>query len=312
LSLRALLPSPSALFMFEAAARHRNFTRAADEFNITQSAMSRMIKRLETHLGTQLFSRSAVGLTLTEDGSLLFDAVGRGFDAIESGLRELQARRSGAGVVTISLSSAFAMHWFVPVADRFNATFTDIDLRLQLMKGEPVGPFDDVDLAIRYNQAQGPHQHSWPLMREIVLPVCSPDFAARHGTLRAPHGNTPPVVAALSGEVRIPWNVYLRQTETQLPPGARMLTFSDYALVVQAALKGRALALGWLHVVGQELLDEDLLGAGTPLATGQDYHLVAASYRPLRRNTMLVRDWMMAEMQVMYSRLQPWLDDLTS
>jgi len=79
MTLRKLLPSPNAIFMFEAAARHLNFTSAAREFNVTQSAISRMIARLESHLDVKLFLRTPTGIELTDDGRMLYGAVGEGF-----------------------------------------------------------------------------------------------------------------------------------------------------------------------------------------------------------------------------------------
>src|SRR3989338_6502332 len=84
MSLRKLLPSPAALFMFESAAKHLSFTKAGAEFNVTQSAVSRMIKRLEVHLGTDLFDRKSTGIELTADGLELFKSVGMGFKTIEA------------------------------------------------------------------------------------------------------------------------------------------------------------------------------------------------------------------------------------
>lgn len=302
MSLRKLLPSPVALFMFEAAAKHLSFTRAGAEFNVTQSAVSRMIKRLEVHLGTQLFDRNPTGLELTQDGLALFKSVGMGFKTIEAGLEDLRSRQGNAKRVTISISSAFAMHWFVPRMDRFQEEFPGIDLRFQLVKGEPVGPFDDVDLAIRYNHPANAEQHSWKLADEIIVPVCSAGYAAQHGTLR--ESLTGHVLAKQSGPMRVPWPVYLERTGTSKPEGERYLTFSDYALAVQAALKGRALALGWLHVLGDEILEEGLIRASsTALETGFTYDIVATTSRPLRDVSVVVKDWIIEEMHQMQKRL---------
>ena len=71
MTLRKMLPSPNAIFMFEAAARHLNFTRAAQEFNVTQSAISRMIARLESQIDAKLFRRAPTGVELTDEGRLL-------------------------------------------------------------------------------------------------------------------------------------------------------------------------------------------------------------------------------------------------
>lgn len=302
MSLRKALPSPVALFMFEASARHLSFTRAGSEFNVTQSAVSRMIKRLEVHLGTVLFRRTPTGLELTAHGGELFKSVSIGFRSIEAGLDELRSRQGSTRRVTISLSSAFAMHWFVPRVDKFQQTFPEIDLRFQLVKGEPVGPFEDVDLAVRYNHPANAEHHSWKLADEIIVPVGSTGYVATHGGLddnRAGH-----VLANQTNQARVPWAAFFEQTGSAEPEQARFMTFSDYALVVQAALKGRALALGWLHVVGDEILEGGLVRAGArELRTGFSYDIVAATSRPLRDVAVGVKDWIIAEMRNMITDL---------
>ncbi|MDF2389343.1 LysR family transcriptional regulator [Nostoc ellipsosporum NOK] len=297
MSLRKLLPSPNAIFMFEAAARHLNFTSAAREFNVTQSAISRMIARLESHLEVKLFVRAPTGIELTDDGRLLYGAVGSGFQQIEIALDDIRARQGEAGTVTLSLSSAFAMHWFMPRFDRFQASFPGIDLRFQLVRGEPTGPIEDVDLAIRYNQPPSAEQQSWELMEEVVLPVCSPGYLDEHGSLDDCGDLSRHTLAHLSGALRIPWQRYLSQFDYPQPTGSRSLTFSDYTLVIQAAIKGRGMALGWWHVVAHELTQKGLVkGARHELRTGDHYYLVATARRPLRKPAILVRDWLLNEM----------------
>lgn len=302
MSLRKALPSPVALFMFEASARHLSFTRAGSEFNVTQSAVSRMIKRLEVHLGTELFRRTPTGLELTPDGSELFKSVSIGFRSIEAGLDELRSRQGSTRRVTISLSSAFAMHWFVSRVDKFQQTFPEIDLRFQLVKGEPIGPFEDVDLAVRYNHPANAEHHSWKLADEIIVPVGSAGYVTGHGSLD--DNRTGHVLANQIGQLRVPWAMFFEKTGAVEPEKARLMTFSDYALVVQAALKGRALALGWLHVVGDEILEGGLVrAAAKELRTGFSYDIVAATSRPLRDASVAVKDWIIAEMQSMTAEL---------
>lgn len=295
--LRNQLPSSSALFMFEAAARHLSFTAAGREFNVTQPAVSRMIARLEAHLNLRLFHRLPTGLELTEEGRLLYRAVSTGFQQIEIALDELRAKGGTAGIVTISVSSAFAMHWFMPRFDLFRQACPEIDLRFQLVHGEPVGPLDGVDFGIRYNRQPGADHHYWKLIDEIVLPVCSPAYLAAHGGLDDCADLSGHTLVHLSGPLRVPWRRFLAETGYPPPAESRDLTFSDYALVIQAAVKGQGIALGWWHVVANELHQQGLVRAGSrEFRSGDSYYLVASGARPLRKSAILVRDWLLAEM----------------
>lgn len=297
MQLRKLLPSTGALFMFEAAARHLNFTAAGREFNVSQSAVSHMIGRLEAHLGIKLFLRNPSGLQLTEEGQILARAVSHGFQEVETILRAFYARKRDTGVVTISVSSAFAMYWFMPRFDAFRQQFPEIDLRFQVIHGEPIGPCEGVDLGIRYNPNPGPASHNWKLTSEVVIPVCSPGYLEAHGSLDACEDLGRHTLANLTGALRVPWQRYLR--EAGYPDGniGQNLVFSDYALVVQAAIKGQAVALGWWHVVAHELSQRGLVRAGSrQLETGDNYYISAPEDRPLRKPAVLVRDWLIDEM----------------
>lgn len=299
MSLRKRLSSPNAIFMFEAAARHLNFTDAAREFNVTQPAVSRMIARLESHLDTRLFHRISTGLVLTDDGRILLEAVGGGFQQIEVALDDIQMRAGGTGTVTLSASSAFSMHWFMPRFDRFHESLPEIDLRFQLVRGEPTGPVEDVDFAIRYNQPGNVELHSWPLMEEVVLPVCSPSYLAEFGGLDGCVDIRQQTFAHLADSPRLPWHRYLSLHGYPPLAGSRSLTFTDYTLVIQTAIKGRGIALGWWHVVAHELLQKGLVPAGKQFRSGDYYHLVATKRRPLRKSAILVRDWMLEEMNML-------------
>ncbi|WP_374372627.1 LysR substrate-binding domain-containing protein [Dongia sp.] len=304
-SLRRSLPSANALFVFEAAARFLSFTRAAAELNVTQSAVSRMIARLEAHLEAKLFIRTATGIELTDDGRQLYHAVTGSFQHIEMAIEAIRARHGGGGMVTLSLSSAFAMHWIMPRLDRFQALHPGIDLRFQLVRGEPIGPVEDVDFAIRYNFPRDADHESWPLMAEKVLPVCSPAYLAAHGPLEHGRDLGRHTLVHLSGSTRIPWSRYLAEFDYAPPTGSRSLTFSDYSLVIQAAISGRGIALGWWHVVAHELAQKELVPAAPEiLETGNHYYLVASNRRPLRDPAILVRDWLLAEMLALQAQIR--------
>ncbi len=119
-NLRKKLPSANALFVFEAAARCGNFTRAAQELYVSQPAVSRMLARMEDHLGVQLFERARGGIELTENGRILYGKISEGFNGIVGAIREIEARSTGVESVTLSVSTAFTTHWLMLRMNRLN------------------------------------------------------------------------------------------------------------------------------------------------------------------------------------------------
>lgn len=294
--LRARLPSSGALFMFEAAARHQNFTLAAREFNVTQPAISRMISRLEKHLGSKLFLRRSTGLELTEEGRVLQRAVRQGFDRIEEAVCDIRASVNAGEVVTLSVTSAFAIHWLMPRFDKFRQDVPEVQIRLDLIHGEPCGPLGAADIGVRYALPEGDEIEAWPLVEEVVIPVCSPGYMRAHGPIDGPGGLKGHILASLIGKMRIPWPTFLADAGLGSLREATELAFSDYALVIQGAIKGQAVALGWWHVVAREVLSGGLVPAGhTLLQTGAFYHLVARSSAARRTEVQKVRNWLQAE-----------------
>lgn len=300
MSLRPRLPSLGALSMFEAAARHSNFTAAAREFNVTQPAISRMVARLEQHLSARLFLRHTRGLELTPEGVLLFRALSDGFGRIEAAIDEIESRNRNPEVVTFSLTSAMALHWLIPRLDQFKRDLPKINLRLDIMHGEPHGPIGAADLALRYNMPAGDDIDSCPLDAEQVIPVCSPAYLAAHGMIDGPEGMKGQVLASLTGRMRIPWARYSEVMELSPVGAASELSFSDYALVIQGAIKGQGIALGWWHVVASEVLSGGLVPASQRcLVTGADYHLVARRSTLQRASVGKVRSWLLQQFAAM-------------
>src|SRR5258708_32010432 len=105
-NLRKKLPSANALFVFEAAARCGNFTRAAQELYVSQPAVSRMLARMEDHIGVRPFERVHGGIELTENGTILYRKISEGFIRFENPIPENEPRATGVGSVTPSVSTA--------------------------------------------------------------------------------------------------------------------------------------------------------------------------------------------------------------
>ena len=136
---------------------------------------------------------------------------------------------------------------------------------------------------------------------EVILPVCSPDYLARNGSLSGADTFEGHTLAFLDGQVRAPWEVFLQGTLGHVPRGARRMTFPDYALALQSAVKGQTVALGWWHVVANELALGGLVPASPwVLRTGRTYKLYVQEASARRRAVTDVRDWLLADMDQLY------------
>jgi DNA-binding transcriptional LysR family regulator len=290
-SLRRMLPSANALFVFEAAARHRNFTRAAAELNVTQPAVSRALGGLEDYLGTRLFLRGKEGVRLTEDGEALFRVVSQGFTGIQQELATIEARRSGVATVTLSVSTEFTTHWLMPRIDRFQRAFPAVDLRFQLVPGPLGGRYDDVDLAMRFIGPGEPPPRGVPIMPEAYLPVCAPGYL--DVLARGPEK----VTCIRLSDGRGDWTREFPALETAGRRG-KSLSFTDYSVVVQAVLVGQGVAAGWLNVVSHWLREGALVPACQGLVRpGRQCWMVHPESRALRPVAAEVRDWIVAELR---------------
>lgn len=286
--LRRRLPSANALFVFESAARRHSFSGAAAELNVTQPAVSRMLARLEQHLGTRLFERSAAGVDLTAEGRTLYRAVARAFRDVESTIDEIEPKRQGCETLTLSLSSALTTHWLMPRIDRFRDAFPEVDLRFQLIAGPLHGPVE-VDLGMRFLLADHPDYMPAFAVPETMLPVCSPSYMQDHAAETGRH-----TIIDLSG-----WDA----SWPDRFPGLRArdslrLAFPDYAVVLQAALLGQGVALGWSYVVSHWLRHGQLVPAVEGLmVTERHCQLLLPKNRPVRPIALAVRDWLIEEIR---------------
>lgn len=295
MTLRDRLPSTGALFIFDAAARHRNFTNAAKEFNVTQPAVSRAVGALEKHLGCRLFDRLRTHLELTEEGRLLHGAVQGGFGQIEQALEDLTRNLAQSRSVSLSITSAFALHWFMPRLARLHAALPEVTVNFDLIHGEPYGPLGTADLGIRHNARPAPGLSIWPGIPEMVIPVCSPGYLERQGSIDA--GLSGHRVAVLTGPMRIPWESFMARLGKPVPADVALMEFSDYALLIQAANKGQCVALGWWNVVSHLMETGELVPAGSDFIGSSDpYCIVARGGEGLLRPAVQqVEGWIRAE-----------------
>ncbi|MBS9432398.1 transcriptional regulator GcvA [Photorhabdus hainanensis] len=235
------LPPLNALRVFDAAARHLSFTKAAEELFVTQAAVSHQMKSLEDFLGLKLFRRRNRSLLLTEEGQSYYLDIKEIFTAINEATRKLQAR-SAKGALTVSLSPSFAIQWLVPRLSSFNLAYPGIDVRIQAVDREEDKLADDVDVAIFYGRGNWPGLRTDRLYAEYLLPVCSPSLLTGDNPLKTPADLARHTL--LHDSSRRDWQAYVRQLDMQQQINVQQgPIFSHSAMVIQAAVHGQGIAL---------------------------------------------------------------------
>ncbi|SEQ78720.1 LysR family transcriptional regulator, glycine cleavage system transcriptional activator [Rosenbergiella nectarea] len=244
------LPPLNALKVFDAAARHLSFTRAAEELFVTQAAVSHQIKALEDFLGLKLFRRRNRSLLLTEEGQSYYLDIKEIFSALNDATRKLQAR-SAKGALTVSLLPSFAIQWLVPRLTSFNQQHPGIDVRIQAVDREEDKLADDVDIAIFYGRGNWPGLRVEKLYAEYLLPVCSPVLLTGERPLQSPADLEH--VTLLHDASRRDWQSWVRQVGLPHINVQQGPIFSHSAMVLQAAIHGQGIALANNVMVQSEL-----------------------------------------------------------
>jgi DNA-binding transcriptional LysR family regulator len=297
-SLKRLIPSASALIVFEAAGRHENFSRAAEELSMTQAAVSYAVRTLEGQLGVPLFHRSHRAVSLTETGARFHADVSAGLARIQKSAEQIRAKGRETNV-TLSASSAFASMWVLPRIPKLRQDLPEIDLRIHASVRDLELDEEGIPLGIRGGDpATWPNYHAALLAPEVVNAVASPAFIESHGMprtfaelaqLRLIHLEEPARVAC-------DWKEWFESAGHEYRPQSRPLTINDYVLVIQAALAGEGVALGWQHLIQRQVASGALVPVSSHVfETGTDFYVVWPRSRELSPPARKVRDWLLAE-----------------
>ncbi|RLA14062.1 MAG: transcriptional regulator [Gammaproteobacteria bacterium] len=295
--LRKLIHSPHHLFVFEVSARLLSFTRAARELGVSQPAVSLAMRQLEHSLGQKLFHRQHRQVRLTAAGERFYNTVSLGLGRILQSALEIN-RESPTDQVTLSVSTAFANYWIMPRLSRLHSSYPDIDLRLQVVDKDSDLENENVSLGIRRGRGKWQGYDSECIAIEELLPVASASYVATNGM--------PVSVADMFNHALIhleepfrprpKWRDWFKAFGLDYVDNGEGLRLNDYALVIQAAMSGEGIAMGWSHVVSP-LTERGLLLAVLPDSwiTDEEFHLIWSERTTLSPPAQQVRDWIIDE-----------------
>ncbi len=288
---RRFLPSTNLLLAFETAARCQSFTRAAQELDLTQSAVSRQIRALEDQIGVALFIRERQRVVLSAAGARYVEEVREALARIAKASM-LVAVNPGGGTLDLAVLPTLATRWLAPRLADFLARNPGVGVNFSTR----IKPFDfsvePFDAAIHFGPPDWPGCAAAFLMHETVIPACSPDFAASHDLCHPDALAEVPLIHLASRPEA--WAQWFAANGCAHTPAAGMV-FDQFATAAQAAHHGLGVALLPAFLIRRELAEGALVAAiDAPMQSAQSYHLVwpkaRATYPPLDA----FREWLLA------------------
>jgi LysR family glycine cleavage system transcriptional activator len=290
------LPPLSSLRVFEAAARHNSFRKAADELNLTASAVSHGIQTLENWLGVELFYREPRGLRLTSAGGIYAPLVNQALSVLAKATDQLPGRKA-TGTLSVSSAPTFANKILLPHLEKFAAQFPDVRVTIDTSQRLVDLTLDDFDIAIRISSTKKPAANWTLLAVETLLPVCSPSLKAQFGA--------PPDADLLSRaplihvtSVSADWHHWFRASRMDVPPsidgGLRVDTIQ---MAFEAAMRGLGVVLGRRPLVDDDIESGRLVPlVGRTIPSGSGYWLVTSQTDFQKPEVKLVRHWLLSEL----------------
>ena len=294
------LPPLNSLRAFEAAARHLSFKQAADELGVTPAAISQQVKALEDLIGQRLFRRLPRAIELTESGARAAPHLTAGFERIARGVEEIAA---ATGMLTVSVAPSFGGRWLVPRLGRFRAVHPEIDVRIDASERLVDLHREDVDLAIRFGAGNYPGLARDCLFAEVAVPVCAPALLGGESPLRVPADLARQTLLQLSRSGGEPetmpnWSMWLKAAGVEGVDPAAGPRFSDFGMVLTAAIAGQGVALSPRALVAGELRDGRLVAPFAEIegaAPDFSYYLVHVPERARVPKIRAFRSWILAE-----------------
>lgn len=293
----------NALRAFEASARHQSFSAAADELNVTPAAVGQLVRTLEDWLGAPLFVRSPGGrvrLEPTETAERALPDIRAGFDRLALGMERLRDG-STSGVLTVTVSPAFAAKWLLPRLDHFHTACPETSVRLDTNHKSVDFVAQRIDIGVRYGTGSWPGLKADKLMDEEVYPVCSPELLREHWRLRKPSDLARETLIhdlSMDGHAGFPtWKTWMDAAGVVDAPHTRSLQINNSAAVLQTAIEGHGVALARSVMARDDLASGRLvrLFPDISLASSLAYFVV---YRPECSDLprlVAFRNWLLSE-----------------
>lgn len=292
-------PPLQSLVVFESAARLLSFTAAARELGTTQPAVSQQIRSLETELGVALFARVYRGVTLTDAGYLLLETTQKSLKELRDVVQKIK-QNTAPPRINFATDFAFAAYWLMPKLAEFRRLHPDIDIRIQTSQSEIDLVSADADIAMLFGDGHYTGYHSEKLLIEHVYPVCSPKLFEQYQGFSSFEDLSQAPLLKLNadlGQKWLDWEAVFAHHHTLWQSPEALMEFDNYTLVVQAAISGQGVALGWSPLL-DSFIESGVLMALKHFAVTTDhgYHIVMSKQQAPSEQVRLFLNWLKSQM----------------
>ncbi|MEQ1952977.1 transcriptional regulator GcvA [Mesorhizobium sp. CN2-181] len=296
------IPGTRALKVFDAASRHLNFSRAAEELGLTPAAVSHQIKETEDQLGMALFVRSSRSIRLTEAGAVFHEAAVEALEGLAKAVARAKKLSRGLTHLKLTMDGTFASKWMVPRLDRFRARWPDMDLRFDISYDLRDFDHDDVDVAIRFGMGKYPGVTTHRLFDNVIFPVCSPRLLKSGPPLKVPRDLLRHTLVHIEwsrqGVTWPNWRMWMAAAGVEDFDDSRCVLFASSSYVIQAAIEGSVVALCDFSMVANDLSEGRLVrpfDLGIKVRPEFAYHLAYPTAAADDPRIAAFRDWILEE-----------------
>lgn len=285
------LPPLETLVFFEAVGRNGSFTRAARELHLTQSAVSKQIRRLEEATGVQLFERHARLVRTTAAGKAFLQDVAGMLHGLQRSLEGIQ-RLQDEKAVTVVCTQAVAHYWLFRRIVEFNQVHPEVTVKIASTNKIDTARCIEHDFGILYGDGNWKELESIRLFDEVIYPVARADFATPKIKQPSDLLALPLIELDTSGWDCMNWEDWLASFSVAYRPTARTMIVDQLTLALDGAVQGIGVALGWDFMV-RDLVESGILKTvgATKLASGRADFLVHSRSRPLSPASKKFKDW---------------------
>ncbi|CAM3992573.1 MULTISPECIES: LysR substrate-binding domain-containing protein [Vibrio] len=281
------------LHTFEVASQHLSFTKAGEELNLTQGAVSHRIRGLEDDLGFKLFIRLPRKLELTKEGKRLRETLTESLSSIYNEIEDITSDEL-KGEIVIATTPAFASGWLIPRLKNFKQKYPGFNLTIRIEEDQIDLRLNNIDIAIYYGKPSLKDTHIHPLFDERIVPVCTHEYAVNHGLFKQNYEDLYNINFIHAQESNA-WSRWLKHFNIDVDPYEKAYTFSQRGMNIQAAKHSLGVAIGRLSFVAKMIEDGELVVPFPTLNSNNKYYLLCPDGMQKHQKINAVLSWIKEE-----------------